>query len=555
MIRTGRDSTIELPLLGATRQITVDLAVVVLATALYTWMASGLFDWIIDDAGITFSYARNLAQGHGLVPQPGVEPIEGYSNPLWVLFWTPFFLIGLFDPYILPKIVSIVLVFLTYFVLHRLIVRLTESRFAISLAVLILLSINTSWVAWTSSGLENPLFALLIAVLLWLCVMIQSEQAFRPVVWGLVAGLVSGGIALSRPDGIVYAWLFPLALVILPATAGIARRLFAAGAYIVGLLATAGVYQAFRLSYFGEWVPNTYYVKGGPDRQMVADLLMLTEPYREKLVQISGSVMGQSVWMVVPAIIVGMAVWVIARQDNWRPKLLLVGFTITALGAYLILTLDWMGEYRFATPFFMLIWVAMVCFTLLVVRSLVTTRGLRTTVGLGLLIVALALSVIEHQPRRERFEAHRVTDFNRVKAAGPDRFNAWNEYFGWEDATLLTPDLGATLFYSDIRIYDLAGLCDPVIPRKRRWHQQEFYDYVFDSIQPTIINTWGSFTGESKFDDDPRFLQDYVGVNAHIDEYVKRVYKTERLSGVFIRKDALAGREAKLDSLRQGLAP
>jgi hypothetical protein len=53
--------------------------------------ASVLGTWINDDAGITFSYARNLALGNGLVSQPGAEPVEGYSNFLWVLLFAPFF--------------------------------------------------------------------------------------------------------------------------------------------------------------------------------------------------------------------------------------------------------------------------------------------------------------------------------------------------------------------------------------------------------------------------------------------------------------------------------
>ena len=36
------------------------------------------------DAFISFRYARNLLEGHGLVWNPG-ERVEGYSNFLWVL--------------------------------------------------------------------------------------------------------------------------------------------------------------------------------------------------------------------------------------------------------------------------------------------------------------------------------------------------------------------------------------------------------------------------------------------------------------------------------------
>ena len=44
------------------------------------------FNFVCDDAFISFRYARNLADGLGLRYNLGVEPpVEGYSNFLWVL--------------------------------------------------------------------------------------------------------------------------------------------------------------------------------------------------------------------------------------------------------------------------------------------------------------------------------------------------------------------------------------------------------------------------------------------------------------------------------------
>ena len=48
-----------------------------------------LWDWYVEDAAISFAYARHLAHGDGLVAFVGGERIEGYSNPLWVLLLTP----------------------------------------------------------------------------------------------------------------------------------------------------------------------------------------------------------------------------------------------------------------------------------------------------------------------------------------------------------------------------------------------------------------------------------------------------------------------------------
>ncbi|MBC8330487.1 MAG: hypothetical protein H8E28_00750, partial [Anaerolineae bacterium] len=45
---------------------------------------------LFDDAMISMRYAKNLAQGYGAVWNPGEAPVEGYTNPLWVL-WMAFF--------------------------------------------------------------------------------------------------------------------------------------------------------------------------------------------------------------------------------------------------------------------------------------------------------------------------------------------------------------------------------------------------------------------------------------------------------------------------------
>jgi len=87
---------------------------IVIPFILYLYFTYPLSEWLIDDAGISFVYSRNLAAGYGLVTQPGVLPVEGYSNFLWVLVMAFFFLINLFDPYITSKAVSFILVLLTF---------------------------------------------------------------------------------------------------------------------------------------------------------------------------------------------------------------------------------------------------------------------------------------------------------------------------------------------------------------------------------------------------------------------------------------------------------
>ena len=44
---------------------------------------------------ISMRYARNLAHGYGLVWNPGARPVEGYTNPAWVLYMTAIHLLPL----------------------------------------------------------------------------------------------------------------------------------------------------------------------------------------------------------------------------------------------------------------------------------------------------------------------------------------------------------------------------------------------------------------------------------------------------------------------------
>jgi len=55
-------------------------AAVVVGLCLAAWAS-----WTCDDAFISFRYARNLVEGHGLVFNLG-ERVEGYTNLLWTLW-------------------------------------------------------------------------------------------------------------------------------------------------------------------------------------------------------------------------------------------------------------------------------------------------------------------------------------------------------------------------------------------------------------------------------------------------------------------------------------
>ena len=138
-----------------------------------------LGDWIIDDAGISFAYARNFVQGHGLVSQPGRPPVEGFSNFLWVMTLAPFFALRLFDPVLVPKALAALLVLGSFAVVQRVLRRETSSEWP-GWLVALALATSPPIVIWSASGLENALFLFLLVDLYAFAVLRPARWRLRP---------------------------------------------------------------------------------------------------------------------------------------------------------------------------------------------------------------------------------------------------------------------------------------------------------------------------------------------------------------------------------------
>ena len=62
----------------------VHAVLLLLITGLAIAHQAWLWNWFVEDAAISFSFARHAAAGEGLVAYACGERVEGYSNPTWV---------------------------------------------------------------------------------------------------------------------------------------------------------------------------------------------------------------------------------------------------------------------------------------------------------------------------------------------------------------------------------------------------------------------------------------------------------------------------------------
>jgi hypothetical protein len=210
----------------------------------------------MDDAFISYRYARNLVEGYGLVYNAG-EFVEGYTNLLWTLLAALGIGLGREATEVgrVLGIASGTAALIATFVYAR--ACRPDSR-ALLPVLAVTIVMTSEWFGyWATSGLETALFV--------------TCSTFALAAWARErrgwATFAAGLATLTRPEGVlIAAVLFGLEISgISSSDKGKERRggewwaLRPALAY-VALLA---LLTAFRLAYYGSPLPNTFYAKVG----------------------------------------------------------------------------------------------------------------------------------------------------------------------------------------------------------------------------------------------------------------------------------------------------
>lgn len=221
-------------------------------TLIYGLHALLFFSVLLDDPFITFRYSRNLAEGLGLVWNAGEPPVEGYTTTLWMLLGALSIKFGIF-PMLMGKMAGVISVIAMLYLMIRhtrqWIPDLT-GRFALAL-----LAALSSDIAFHSvTGMENAFFMLLSFG--WCLALAGTRNRMGPSKF-LSPALLSALLCLVRPEGHICFFLTLLYIII---TASEDRPKSLQLVLFVFLILVAPVHL-FRLTYFGDLLPNTYYAK------------------------------------------------------------------------------------------------------------------------------------------------------------------------------------------------------------------------------------------------------------------------------------------------------
>ena len=414
---------------------------------------------VVDDAMTSMQYSKQLALGNGLVFNLG-ERVEGYTNFAWVVLMTPIYWLSTrlgFDFVHAVVRFSIALaaanLVLTYALARR---WFGSGHPAVWFAVALCLVDNSSAV-WAVLGLEVHLLAFFMLLALW------ASGARSPWAW-LGLGLSLLGAHLTRPDAGLFCAVVlggQLGDAALDHCLGLRSRsktvaLATVGAAAVWLVGY-GVYFYLRYRYYGQLLPNTFYLKlGGPIDAWERGLSYLRGFLHERA------------WVPLLALLAGLNLKLPGVRALLLYNLLHALYVVYVGG-------DFFAGHRFFVPE-------------------IPQLALLCAVGAAALWDAAHRSSVARELRRLEVTSDRLLGgmlvggacllaavFQRGLVLGPlaGEVRAWGDdltrqtrLFKWlgqqapSDASIATSLIGHTGFYSSLRVIDMFGVIDPTLAKR-----------------------------------------------------------------------------------------
>ena len=418
--------------------------------------------WTIhEDAFIGFRYVRNLVNGHGLTWNVGEPPVEGYTNFLWLILLAGAMRLGI-DVAVAAQALGTLIGGLTVIltaVAARMVYPPPGGAWLLPPA---LLALSGCFVAWTSSGMETPLFTCLLVVAF---VRYAREHAEPGPPW---SALVLALAAMTRPEGVlVFAVTLAHRVWWRGRSHGIREHL----PWIATFALPFGVYFAWRYHYYGFLLPNTFYAKvGGTVDQVVRGL-----KYVGKFFLVMGVPL-----LALPGFVLGRRSFAISYA---------AALSLTYLAYIALVGGDYMAYFRFVAPVTPFLCLA----TPLTIMAAMRRLDAPFTARAAVVAIVLACAVLpsanlealpldpppsgpilkaHHQPRHWYMKMRHVTAFPRLVTERwyVNRFAAvgsWCDRHLARDASFAYYAMGVIGWDCDRAMLDMFGVNDVHIAHKR----------------------------------------------------------------------------------------
>jgi hypothetical protein len=206
---------------------------------------------LFDDAMISMRYAYNLAHGNGLVWNVG-ERVQGFTNPLWVFYMAGLHLLPIPGGQIAlaVQMTGVALLAGTLFFVRRIVEHLTGDLLAM-LGAVALTAFYAPLNSYGLLGMEVSALALILSASLWL-ILRSGQQRFTPWLYVLLAASTLLRSDMAVPSAVILA-----AMALIQPQHRMKHLSWGLGLLTLFL----GAQAAAAYAYYGDWLPNTYYLK------------------------------------------------------------------------------------------------------------------------------------------------------------------------------------------------------------------------------------------------------------------------------------------------------
>lgn len=467
-----------------------------------------------DDAFISFRYAYNLVHGHGLVFNLG-ERVEGYTNFLWTILFSAVIGLGgdpVFWAYIFGIAIGFAIVWLTYHTAMQVI----GVQWAIVPTLLV--AGNQSVLIYTArgSGMETGLFTLLI--LLGIHTYLASRTNQRIIV-AISTGVLFALAALTRPEGVIVFGLTIAHLVISAIGKKGINHTHKEIKQIVNqtlsitlpFLAIFLTHLAWRIWYYGDILPNTFYAKVGSGLQQWLRGLN----YTYQFVQTIGTV-SFIVALIYPFLLLFNSR---LRRKPTSSSIIYIWLLSVVYTIYIIYVGgDHFPGERFFVPIIPLLAILITSSAIFLTQHTTLHRIPHITPILSTLIT---LSIISNSLYRGTFFEDRVLGNDESVWIWAD-LGKWLHHNTPPDSSIAAAGIGAIAYYSQREVIDMYGLTDKHIAQLQvesmgtgaAGHEKRDPSYILNIRQPTYI---------------PSLWEDYFGGSAVLQAYYDSIdIRTER---------------------------
>ncbi|MBD3322833.1 MAG: hypothetical protein GF350_17165 [Chitinivibrionales bacterium] len=398
-----------------------------------------------DDAFISFRYARNLVEGHGLVWNPGEKPVEGYTNFLWTVMMAVPHVIGM-DVVVFSRLLGLLFYVGTLVTTWLLSMMLFRSRVLSHLTIL-LLGTNYTFSCYATGGLETQLQAFLITSGAWLYLHMTMRNRCSHVNFAGLS-IITGAAVLTRPDSVLpFAVITGLCIVALLRNKGTFSGKAPA---LISLLGPATCiitgYGLWKILYYGSLVPNTFHAK-------VSSVDSLKQGVRYVLLFF------HSYWLVpFPFIVLFSGSRLFSKN-----RLLAIPATIIVIWCAYVISVggDFM-EFRFMVPVLPLLFVIITA-AVMFIRQITLRTALIVMVLAGSFVHASTFHYTSGIESIRSLQSHLISDHENWIFVGKRLGELFSDCD--EPVTVAATAIGALGYYSGLRIIDMHGLTDRHIAR------------------------------------------------------------------------------------------